>query len=78
MSYINLNIEVTEDEIYDELSDASLKEECIRRGLMDRCGNLTKNELHRKIEKIFEARRNKLDYQKLLDDLIYHTIGRIS
>lgn len=66
MPYVNVDIDMS------EFSDDELLEEISLRGLNETVSK--ENEL---LEKIYNLRRLKLDYQKELDELIFDTLGKI-
>ena len=67
MTYHTITTEV--DVYLDEFTDQELLDELHSRGL---------DSLNQLLSKIHELRRTGRDYQHLLDELIWQTLGRIS
>jgi len=65
--YVDIEVDL------DEFSDDDLISELKERGCY-----IPNDSIKELVEVIFEKRRNKKDFERELDDLIYEIIGRIS
>ena len=74
--YVTVTAEVEVD--LSEFDTDDLIEELERRGNDYNTTGVDGDQARRMLELIYDLRRQGQDYQRILDDLIYYVIGRIS
>jgi hypothetical protein len=74
--YVTVTAEVEVD--LSEFDTDDLVEELERRGNDYNTTGIDGDQARKMLERIYDLRRQGQDYQRILDDLIYYVIGRMS